>query len=357
MTSPTAINDIGDLLRILEERPEWAERLRAILLTREILELPERITQLTARVDHFIQAQEEFNRAQQETNARLDQRLDRLAAAQEATNARLDHFIQAQEAANARIDRRLENLEEFTRAQQEINARMDQRLANLEEFNRTQEEFNRTQEEFNRTQEEFNRAQQETNARMEQRLENLEVFNRKQEEFNRAQDEFNRSQRETNAGVDRRLNNLENQVGSLLGSDLENRLHGNITSIAARNFNLRRVRILKSRFFPPDQNFYDRLYAAEDAGNITNEQSIQLQEADFILSAQEREARGQIYLAVEVSRTVVARDITRARERADALRDATGVSSMALVIGNFIPEPEQARAREHSVTLIQQPPD
>lgn len=350
MTSPTAINDIGDLLRILEERPEWTERLRAILLTREILELPERITQLTARVDHFIQAQEEFNRAQQETNARLDQRLDRLAAAQEATNARLDHFIQAQAAANARMDRRLENLEEFTRAQQEINARMDQRLANLEEFSRTQEEFNR--------------AQQETNARMEQRLENLEEFNRKQEEFNRAQEEFNRkqeefnrSQRETNAGVDRRLNNLENQVGSLLGSDLENRLHGNITSIAARNFNLRRVRILKSRFFPPDQNFYDRLYAAEDAGSITNEQSIQLQEADFILSAQEREAPGQIYLAVEVSRTVAARDITRARERADALRDATGVSSMALVIGNFIPEPEQARAREYSVTLIQQPPD
>lgn len=233
MTSPTAINDIGDLLRILEERPEWTERLRAILLTREVLELPERVTQLTTRVDRLAQAQEEFNRSQQETNAR--------------------------------VDRRLENLE-------------------------------------------------------------------------------------TQVGI------LRTQVDGLLGSDLENSLHGNIASIAARNFNLRRVHILKSRLFPPDQNFYNRLYAAEDAGHITTEQSHQLLAVDFILSAQETESQESIYLAVEVSRTVAAYDITRARSRADALRAATGVKSLAVVIGSFIPEPEQARANEQNVTLIQEPP-
>ena len=261
MTTPTAINDIGDLLRILEERPEWTERLRAILLTREVLELPERVTQLTARVD-------------------------RLAQAQEETNARLDRFIQSQE--------------EFNRAQQETNARVDRRLENLE-----------TQV-----------------GRLDTRVGGLE----------------------TQVGI------LRTQVDGLLGSDLENSLHGNIASIAARNFNLRRVHILKSRLFPPDQNFYNRLYAAEDAGHITTEQSHQLLAVDFILSAQETESQASIYLAVEVSRTVAAYDITRARERADALRAATGVKSLAVVIGSFIPEPEQARANEHQVTLIQEPP-
>ena len=37
----TTINDIGDLIRILREQPEWAETLRGVLLSRELLELPE----------------------------------------------------------------------------------------------------------------------------------------------------------------------------------------------------------------------------------------------------------------------------------------------------------------------------
>ena len=38
----TTINDIGDLVRILREQPEWAEALRGVLLSRELLELPEK---------------------------------------------------------------------------------------------------------------------------------------------------------------------------------------------------------------------------------------------------------------------------------------------------------------------------
>ena len=38
----TTINDIGDLIRILREQPEWAEALRGVLLSRELLELPEK---------------------------------------------------------------------------------------------------------------------------------------------------------------------------------------------------------------------------------------------------------------------------------------------------------------------------
>ena len=56
------INDISDLARILEEHPEWAETLRSLLLTREVLELPEKVAQqadnlaqLTVRVDQLTQ--------------------------------------------------------------------------------------------------------------------------------------------------------------------------------------------------------------------------------------------------------------------------------------------------------------
>ena len=47
----TTINDIDDLVRVLDENPEWVEALRVRLLTRELLELPQVVPQLE-RVDN-----------------------------------------------------------------------------------------------------------------------------------------------------------------------------------------------------------------------------------------------------------------------------------------------------------------
>ena len=37
----TTINDIHDLLKLLRNHPGWAETLRNLILTRELLELPQ----------------------------------------------------------------------------------------------------------------------------------------------------------------------------------------------------------------------------------------------------------------------------------------------------------------------------
>ena len=65
----TTINTIEDLARILQEQPTWAEALRALLLTQELLDLP-------ARFDRFVDIQQEFNEAQREANRLTAQRLD-----------------------------------------------------------------------------------------------------------------------------------------------------------------------------------------------------------------------------------------------------------------------------------------
>ena len=41
----TTINTIEDLIRILDDNPEWLEALRARLLTRELLEMPNTLAQ------------------------------------------------------------------------------------------------------------------------------------------------------------------------------------------------------------------------------------------------------------------------------------------------------------------------
>ena len=72
----TTINTIEDLARILRDQPTWAEALRALLLTQELLDLPGRFDRFVEAQREFNQAQREFNQAQQETNRLTDRRLN-----------------------------------------------------------------------------------------------------------------------------------------------------------------------------------------------------------------------------------------------------------------------------------------
>ena len=85
-----AIHTIEDLMQILDENPEWLEAMRARLLTRELLELPEKLTQLAARVDSFVEA--------------TNQRLGSLESKAEVTNQRLGSLESKAEVTNQRLD-------------------------------------------------------------------------------------------------------------------------------------------------------------------------------------------------------------------------------------------------------------
>ncbi len=49
----TAINTIEDLVRIMDNHPEWVEAMRVRLLSREVLELPQTMARLAQTVDNF----------------------------------------------------------------------------------------------------------------------------------------------------------------------------------------------------------------------------------------------------------------------------------------------------------------
>ena len=49
------INTIQDLVRVLDDHPEWLEEVRARLLSRELLELPSRFSNFVERVDRYVE--------------------------------------------------------------------------------------------------------------------------------------------------------------------------------------------------------------------------------------------------------------------------------------------------------------
>ena len=110
----TTINTIEDLVRILREQPDWAQALRALLLTQELLDLP-------GRFDRFVETQQETNRLTDRRLNAIERRLDAMDRRFDAVDRRLDAVDRRFDA----VDRRLDAVEG------RLNT-MDGRLGNLE---------------------------------------------------------------------------------------------------------------------------------------------------------------------------------------------------------------------------------
>ena len=67
----TTINTIEDLLRLLDENPQWVEALRARLLTRQLMELPETFAK-------FVETTTQALAALQEGQGRLESDIQRI---------------------------------------------------------------------------------------------------------------------------------------------------------------------------------------------------------------------------------------------------------------------------------------
>ena len=96
----TTINTSEDLLRLLREDPEFYEQARRLILTDELITLPERFATFAARVDDFIAKQEQFN-----------ERVDGFITQQEQFNEEQRGFNEEQRQFNQRVDSRFDRME------------------------------------------------------------------------------------------------------------------------------------------------------------------------------------------------------------------------------------------------------
>ncbi|MCS6964466.1 MAG: hypothetical protein NZM16_10530 [Thermoflexus sp.] len=117
------VRDFEDLIRLLDQRPEWREALRQRILTRELLELPAQIQALRAETERrfqrveeqiaalaeaqrrhyeeFVAHRQEFLAHRQET----DRRFAELAEAQQRTERELLKLIRNQDLLQSTLDR------------------------------------------------------------------------------------------------------------------------------------------------------------------------------------------------------------------------------------------------------------
>ncbi len=327
----TTINDISDLARILAERPEWSDTLRSLLLTKEILDLPTALAQLTQVVNDFIQEQRETNQRADERLARLEQVVNDFIQEQRETNERANERLARLEEIAASSNERLTRLEEIAASSNERLTGLEGRTANLEEIAARSEQRLTKLEEIAASSNERLARLEEIAASTNERLTGLET-----------------NTRQMRVEIDR----MQGQLGRLLGADAERRLQGHLDVVLSQRMRLRRAVTLKSIIASIDRGFAELLEDAEDQQIITPEQNIQVRLLDVILRATDRATAAPVYIAVEVSITLHQEDIDRAAERAAILEKATGIAAKAVVVSGRVHPPQEAQAAAAGVSII-----
>ena len=101
----TTINNIEDLVRLLDERPQWLDAVRARVLTRELIELPQTLARFAAGTnEHFAEVDQRFDK--------VDQGIDKVEG---EMNERFD-----------KVDQRFDKVDQrFDKVEGEMNERFD----------------------------------------------------------------------------------------------------------------------------------------------------------------------------------------------------------------------------------------
>ncbi|MDR5683462.1 MAG: hypothetical protein QN163_05480 [Armatimonadota bacterium] len=98
---PFVVGDLQDLIRLLEQHPEWKGALRASLLGEEVLQLPFVVRELAEAQKRTEQRVEELAQAQKRT----EQRVEELTEAQKRTEQRVEELVQAQKRTEQALAR------------------------------------------------------------------------------------------------------------------------------------------------------------------------------------------------------------------------------------------------------------
>ena len=294
------MREFHDFIRILEENPEWKAELRRVVLTDELLKLPEIVRELV-----------EAQRRTEERLNTLTARVDALAEAQRRTEERLNTLtarVDALAEAQRRTEERLNTL----------TARVD---ALAEAQRRTEERLNTLTARVDALAEAQRRTEERLNA-LTARVDALAEAQRKTEET---------------------LRSLAIDVAELKGDALERRYRERPFAYFGRL--IRRAHTLSS------DELVDLIDRGMNEGVLSREEAEEIALTDAVVRGRLWEDRTEVYLVVEVSWGVGRYDVERALRRAEIL-GKLGLRAIPVVAGKGIMEDAARLASQRGVRQV-----
>ena len=122
----STINTMEDLIRVLDEHPEWLEALRARLLSRELLDLPQNFAMFVAEMREFKSEMNEFKAQMDRFVAATNSRFDGADVRFDGVDARLDRGDTRFDGVDARFDGVDARFDEVDARLDRVDARFDE---------------------------------------------------------------------------------------------------------------------------------------------------------------------------------------------------------------------------------------
>jgi DNA repair exonuclease SbcCD ATPase subunit len=320
-----ALETVEDIIRALQEHPEWREPLLNALLTDQYRQLPSRADRLEEALARLA-----------EESALTDRRLRELA---EQAERRSEELRAALEEHRRETDRQIQEYREKTERQiQEYRERTDRQIqeirASTEEYRQRAEQ--QIQEIRASTEEYRQRAEQQI---QEIRAETQELRRVHQELDDRTERRFQEVMSEMRS-MSRRLDRVEKDLGEVKGYTLEQYYRNNAPAILGRYF--RGLKVI-------DKGEY--LQRMQERAPLTDEEWQQLVSADLLLTGKDWQSGADYLLCWEISWVIDSTDVERALQRAQILR-RWEPNTAAVVAGKDITTKARQIATQNKVFLV-----
>ena len=157
----------------------------------------------------------------------------------------------------------------------------------------------------------------------------------------------------------RRVDSLGGYVGVLMGELQERRVASRVNSVISQPLGLTRTRVVLSIGEVTPRELLDPIDDAREEDRITDEQFRRILNIDLVFFARRRRngsvERGPVWCAVEISTTIRDDDVVRARQGAEALHQAVGIDTLAIVAGPSINDRAQNLIESEEVLYMRTP--
>ena len=310
----TNIDTVQDLFRILDENPEWLEALRAKILTKELLELPENHAALTANVTTLtgdvvsLTARVDTLAAEVATLTSnviaLTDRVDALAARMDELTARVDTLTVRMDELTARVDTLTVRMDELTARVDALAARMDELTARVDALTARVDALT---------------------VRVDALTAELAAFTTEMRAFAEEMRAFAKAANRRLDNLDARFDRMERDNSDIKGDSAERKAAREIANIV-EDLGKIWVRNLDR----------EEIYALERAANIQGIPRGHLRSyrgADIIAEAVEPDDDAPCYVVVEASHTANGRETTRAIRSAGLLSRFSGKPAYPIIAG------------------------
>ena len=362
------INDFSDILSAMEQNPELQEAMRNHVLGQELRQLPaivsrqgeqlaealERLDELAATIRDVAEQISSYALASSRTITAVVERQDRFEAdiaELKAAQARLEESVQEMRESLARMEARQDRMEvrqdRMEARQDRMEARQDRMEHDIAELKSDMVEVKADVAELKSDMVEVKADVAELKSDMVEVKADVVELKSGQERIEARQAGTEADLAELKAGQNR----MQGQLNNLIGTDYERKVAKRAPRAARRYLGLGNVDVVYGIDISGSIDILALLDKATESRAVTDEQADEVECADLILKG-ERTGNEEVFAIAEVSITIDDSDIDRARDRANILNDASGLPTLAVVIGAVISDANRERADYSGVAVI-----